>query len=114
VGGLFSVEAWEESYSFYELDASINEFYREKTSKSSKYRLISKQQTQYAGYTAIKVVTEDTTNTNVSPYRMIEYYVLKGDKVYRVWGAYFLANGSEFVIRNLENTLSSLTFVEGR
>jgi Copper amine oxidase N-terminal domain. len=108
VGVIYSEEV---SFTFGELSSSIDAYFRDKAAQSSKYRIVENTTVQFAGYTARKVVTEDTTvSKDSSPYRVTNYYVLKGDKLYNVWGYCALANASDFNVNNMEKALSSFAF----
>jgi len=108
VGVVYSEEV---PFTFGELSSGIDEYYRVKAAQSSKYRIVENTTVQFAGYTARKVVIEDTTvSKDSSPYRVTNYYVLKGDKLYNVWGYCALANASDFNVSSMEKALSSFAF----
>ncbi|WP_391574067.1 stalk domain-containing protein [Cohnella sp.] len=106
------VNYWEdESVTFSELTSTIDDYYKELSGKNSKIKIIENTTVQFAGFTAKKVVFEDKTNNKDStPYRITNYFVLKGDKVYNVWGFYYLANASDFNVKNMEAALSTFAF----
>ncbi|WP_372629656.1 hypothetical protein [Cohnella sp.] len=108
VGVIYSEES---SFTVGELSSGIDEYYRVKAAQSSKYRIVENTTVQFAGYTARKVVIEDTTvGKDSSPHRVTNYYVLKGDKLYNVWGYCALANASDFNVNIMEKALSSFEF----
>jgi len=105
------VDYWaDETYTLSELSSLVDDYYRDKAAKVSKYKVVEKTTVQFAGFTAIKVIIEDFSNKDNSPFRGTEYYILKGDKVYNVWGTLYVTNASDFNAKSLEDALNSFAF----
>ncbi len=110
-GGGFAVSVHENEYDVQGAIRVIDSNLRDNAQKDSKFKVIESTPTTFAGQPAQKFVYE---NANVSdentPYRVISYvFGYRGD-LYFVEGSYFLANGSEFVIKQLEAALASFKF----
>ncbi|MFC5469782.1 stalk domain-containing protein [Cohnella suwonensis] len=108
-GGGFGVDAWTEpESSFAEVAGFIDQHYQDLLSKNAKMTIVENTMTTLGGLQAKKVVIDDKTNDDKNtPNRMITYYVYNNGQVYTVWGLYYLANGSDFIKKNLESALNS-------
>ncbi|WP_239615923.1 stalk domain-containing protein [Cohnella mopanensis] len=109
-GGFFGIAVWDDTYSFDGVSAGVSEYYQQEQSKRPKMRIVENTVVQFAGETTKRVITEDTANDEMLPHRTITYFVMKDGKVYQIWGAYYLANGSEYNIKNLEKAMNSFVF----
>lgn len=109
-GGYFGISVWEDIFSFNSLSTAISEYYEKEKSERPKMRIVENTVVQFAGETTKRVITEDTANDEMSPHRTITYFVMKDGKVYQIQGLYFLANGSEYNIKNLEKAMNSFVF----
>lgn len=111
-GGFFGVEVWDvTASSFQEFSSNADQNLQKSVSENSKLRIVENSNVTIAGMMAKKVIIEETTNNEkVTPYKAIFYYIWKDNKVYFIIGDYSLANGSDFIIKNLEAAMNSFTF----
>lgn len=110
-GGSFSIYVWEDVDNAQEVYNDLDEFYRKLLSDYPKTKMLENTTVSFAGVTAKKVVIEDKTNDSENtPMRIIYYYAYKDGKIYQVGGSYLLANGSPFVIGQLEAAIASFKF----
>ncbi len=110
-GGDFDIEVWDNIPSLQEFSASADQDIQKALSENAKLRLVENTTVPFAGTMAKKVVFEETSNKEISPHRSITYYIWKDGKIYVVLGGYYLANGSDFNIQNIESVFKSFTFV---
>ncbi|WP_123042179.1 stalk domain-containing protein [Cohnella candidum] len=81
----------------------------DKYSGKDKIKIVEDTRVTFAGKPAIKLVLEDTTNMDKSPNRETSYMFENNGTVYVVEGLYYLANGTDFIKKQLETAMNSFT-----
>lgn len=110
IGGSFSVNVYEDDNDPQAAMALVESSMRDDAAQNSKFRLLETTQTVFAGQSARKFVYEDTSTAGSTPHRGTSYVFGYNGDLYIVEGGYFLANASDFVVKQLEAAFASFKF----
>lgn len=111
-GGSYEVNVLEGNYNAYLIYENIKAELQEQAAVDNKFVVVETTMTTFAGQTAYKLVVENkNSNDKTFPYRNITYVFTYNGKLYVVDGVYFLANASEFIVKQLEDALNSFKVI---
>ncbi len=111
MGGDFHITVIEDQNDPQGVMRNIEASLRDQANRDSKFHLLEVTSSTFAGRSAQKFVYENTNNTDeVSPSHGIGYVVAYNGDLYIIEGSYYLANASEFIIKQLEDVFASFKF----
>ncbi|WEK53850.1 MAG: stalk domain-containing protein [Candidatus Cohnella colombiensis] len=108
-GGLIFIGAMSDQGNPQAIISNISSNLQLRTNGSSLVKILSNSTVDFAGATATKIVVEDKSNVKVSPQVETWYLFSRNGHVYVVGGIYSLANGTPYVISQMEDALKSFT-----